>query len=131
MSSWSGPYPPPPRRSSRSRSPRARAAYADPAYPSQEPYRADWDAYDRDRAHWATYERPPYDYSRRGRSRSPGLPDEGTSVTLVSVLPHLTWLVKLVESEDGQFRHTRETDTSLVLGTMMTMVRNFSFAATT
>ncbi|TFY69491.1 hypothetical protein EVJ58_g373 [Rhodofomes roseus] len=41
-----------------------------------DPYRADWEAYDRERA-WATYEREraAYEYSRRGRSRSPG-PDE-------------------------------------------------------
>lgn len=66
--SWT--YPP----RSRSRSPRARPSYTDS---SQEPYRADWDAYDRDRA-WASYEREraAYEYSRRGRSRSPP-PDEG------------------------------------------------------
>ncbi|KAI0677002.1 hypothetical protein C8Q78DRAFT_960315 [Trametes maxima] len=76
MSSWSGAYPPPPRGRSRSRSPYRgayppRPSYPDAAYP-QDPYRADWDAYDRDRA-WASYEREraAYDYGRRGRSRSP------------------------------------------------------------
>ncbi|KAI0356500.1 hypothetical protein OH77DRAFT_1423431 [Trametes cingulata] len=77
MSSWSSAYPPPPPRGrSRSRSPyRAgyppRSSYPDPAYP-QDPYRADWEAYDRDRA-WANYEREraAYEYGRRGRSRSP------------------------------------------------------------
>lgn len=69
--SWSASYPP----RSRSRSPRPRPPYPDPSYP-QEPHRADWDAYDRDR--WANYEREraAYDYGRRGRSRSPG-PEEG------------------------------------------------------
>ena len=69
--SWSSTYPPPPRRS-RSRSPRggysSRPPYPD-SYPDQ--YR-DWDSYDRDRG-WTGYERDrvPYDYGRRGRSRSP------------------------------------------------------------
>ncbi|KAJ7666549.1 hypothetical protein B0H17DRAFT_1089648 [Mycena rosella] len=71
--SWNASYPPPPRRSSRSRSP-GRASYPprpEPPYPPDQ-YRADWEAYDRDRA-WATYERErvAYEY-RRGRSRSPG-----------------------------------------------------------
>ncbi|KAI0771991.1 hypothetical protein BD413DRAFT_604124 [Trametes elegans] len=74
MSSWSSAYPPPPPRGrSRSRSPYRggyppRASYPDAAYP-QDPYRADWDTYDR----WA-FERDratAYDYGRRGRSRSP------------------------------------------------------------
>ncbi|OCH86215.1 hypothetical protein OBBRIDRAFT_783552 [Obba rivulosa] len=84
MSSWSGSAypPPPPRGRSRSRSPYRgpyppRPGYPDPAYP-QDPYRADWDAYDRDRA-WATYEREraAYEYSRRGRSRSPPADEAG------------------------------------------------------
>ncbi|EMD40601.1 hypothetical protein CERSUDRAFT_111186 [Gelatoporia subvermispora B] len=84
MSSWSGSAypPPPPRGRSRSRSPYRgayppRPGYPDPTYP-QEPYRADWDAYDRDRA-WASYEREraAYDYSRRGRSRSPAADEAG------------------------------------------------------
>ncbi|KAI0824652.1 hypothetical protein BC628DRAFT_1377138 [Trametes gibbosa] len=82
MSSWSSAYPPPPPRGrSRSRSPYRggyppRSSYPDAAYP-QDPYRADWEAYDRDRA-WANYEREraAYDYGRRGRSRSPPA-DEG------------------------------------------------------
>ncbi|KAJ7727954.1 hypothetical protein B0H16DRAFT_1383253 [Mycena metata] len=69
--SWNASYPPPPRRS-RSRSP-PRGSYpprAEPPYPPDQ-YRADWDAYDRERA-WASYDRDrvAYDY-RRGRSRSP------------------------------------------------------------
>ncbi|KAI0773972.1 hypothetical protein C8Q74DRAFT_1368496 [Fomes fomentarius] len=81
--SWNPPaYPPPPSRGrSRSRSPfrgsyPPRASYPDSAYP-QDQYRADWDAYDRDRA-WASYEREraAYEYSRRGRSRSPPPGDE-------------------------------------------------------
>ncbi|KII96062.1 hypothetical protein PLICRDRAFT_694151 [Plicaturopsis crispa FD-325 SS-3] len=86
MSSWPPPppYPPSSRRSpSRSPSrgpyaapPAARPAYPDAPYP-QDPYRADWDAYERDRA-WASYEREraAYEYSRRGRSRSPPLADD-------------------------------------------------------
>ncbi|KAI1789040.1 hypothetical protein LXA43DRAFT_1023033 [Ganoderma leucocontextum] len=84
MSSWTSaypPHPPPTRGRSRSRSPfrgdtyPPRASYPD-QFP-QEPYRTDWEAYDRDRA-WASYERErqAYDYSRRGRSRSPPPPDE-------------------------------------------------------
>ena len=74
--SWSATYPP----RSRSRSPRARPPYPDSAGYLQDPYRTDWEAYDRDRA-WASYERDraAYDYGRRGRSRSPP-PDEGTDV---------------------------------------------------
>ena len=87
MSSWSGSsYPPPPRARSRSRSPYrgsypARPGYPEPGYP-QDPYRADWEAYDRERA-WASYERDraAYEYGRRGRSRSPPA-DEGEALTL-------------------------------------------------
>ncbi|KAJ7163800.1 hypothetical protein C8R43DRAFT_988713 [Mycena crocata] len=69
--SWNASYPPPPRRS-RSRSP-GRGSYPprpEPPYPPDQ-YRADWEAYDRERA-WASYERDrvAYEY-RRGRSRSP------------------------------------------------------------
>src|ERR1700722_11724668 len=55
-------YPPPPRRASHSRSPprggmsAPRPPYLDPAYHPQDLYRAEWDAYERDRA-WANYER--------------------------------------------------------------------------
>jgi len=75
MSSWSAPVYP---RRSRSRSP-YRGYAGRPPYPDPyggDPYRPEWDAYDRDR--WAGYERErgPYDYGRRGRSRSP---DDGTS----------------------------------------------------
>lgn len=83
MSSWNSayPHPPPTRGRSRSRSPFRGDSYPSrPPYPDQypqDPYRTDWEAYDRDRA-WASYERErqAYDYSRRGRSRSPP-PDEG------------------------------------------------------
>jgi len=86
--SWSSTYPPPPRRS-RSRSPRggypSRPPYSD-SYP--EPYR-DWDSYDRDRG-WPGYERDrvPYDYGRRGRSRSPPPPSEES--LSFSLPPHAT-----------------------------------------
>lgn len=78
-SSWAPPAHP--TRRSRSRSPGYRGGYAHrPPYPEQgygDPYRPDWDVYDRERA-WANYERDraAYDYGRRGRSRSPGV-DEG------------------------------------------------------
>ncbi|KZT72714.1 hypothetical protein DAEQUDRAFT_722875 [Daedalea quercina L-15889] len=83
MSSWSGSsYPPPPRARSRSRSPYRgsyppRPGYPETGYP-QDSYRADWEAYDRERA-WATYERERavYEYSRRGRSRSPVADEAG------------------------------------------------------
>ncbi|KAI0080659.1 hypothetical protein K474DRAFT_1657465 [Panus rudis PR-1116 ss-1] len=88
MSSWSASAYPPPRGRSRSRSPYRggssypppRSGYPDSGYP-QDPYRSDWDAYDRDRDRdrdraWAyERERSAYDYGRRGRSRSPP-PDE-------------------------------------------------------
>ena len=74
--SWSTAYPP----RSRSRSPRARPPYPDSAGYPQDPYRSEWEIYDRDRA-WANYERDraAYEYGRRGRSRSPPS-DEGTGV---------------------------------------------------
>jgi hypothetical protein len=77
--SWATTYPP----RSRSRSPRARLPYPDTTGYPQDPYRPDWDAYDRDRA-WATYERDraAYEYGRRGRSRSPP-PDEGTDAGIL------------------------------------------------
>ncbi|PIL36890.1 transcription factor [Ganoderma sinense ZZ0214-1] len=84
MSSWNSaypPHPPPTRGRSRSRSPFRGDTYPPrPPYPDQypqDPYRTDWEAYDRDRA-WASYERErqAYDYSRRGRSRSPAPGDE-------------------------------------------------------
>ncbi|KAG5639154.1 hypothetical protein H0H81_006413 [Sphagnurus paluster] len=76
MSSWSYPT------RSRSRSPtRARAGYPDQP---QDPYRPDYDAYDRDRG-WG-YERG-YDYGRRGRSRSPP-PDEAGRKRRRSMSPY-------------------------------------------
>ncbi|TDL29176.1 hypothetical protein BD410DRAFT_779501 [Rickenella mellea] len=93
MSSWSGSHPPPPPRLSRSRSPSRgaygqRAAYPDTAGHPQDPYRADWDAYNRERA-WADYERDRavYDYGRRGRSRSPPF-DEGGRKRRRSLSPY-------------------------------------------
>ncbi|KAG6900119.1 hypothetical protein C0993_002654 [Termitomyces sp. T159_Od127] len=58
---------------SRSRSPRSRPPYGEPM---QDMYRGEYDTYDRDRA-WAGYDRPGYDYGRRGRSRSPPLDETG------------------------------------------------------
>ncbi|RDX53607.1 hypothetical protein OH76DRAFT_1398727 [Lentinus brumalis] len=95
MSSWNSAYPAPPppapRGRSRSRSPYRgsvppRSSYPEGGYP-QDPYRADWDAYDRDRA-WANYEREraAYDYGRRGRSRSPP-PDEAGRKRRRSISP--------------------------------------------
>ena len=82
MTSWSASAYPPPRRS-RSRSP-PRGAYPprthfDPVY-GQDPYRADWDGYERDRA-WTGYDRDRavYDYGRRPRSRSPPPLDDSMS----------------------------------------------------
>jgi hypothetical protein len=51
--------------------------YPEPGYGE---YRGEWDAYERDRA-WATYERErqAMEYGRRGRSRSPGMDDGGSS----------------------------------------------------
>jgi len=82
MSSWSAPVYP---RRSRSRSP-YRAYPGRPPYPDPyggDPYRPEWDAYERDR--WAGYERErgPYDYGRRGRSRSP---DDGTTFAFTNPL---------------------------------------------
>lgn len=65
--SW--PYPP----RSRSRSPRSRPPYPDSG---QDTYRPEFDGYDRDRA-WPSYDSRNYEYSRRGRSRSPALEDGG------------------------------------------------------
>lgn len=116
MSSWSSSYPPPPRRS-RSRSP-SRGGYSSgrPPYPDTypDPYnsRPDWDSYDRDR--WA-YERDraPYDYGRRGRSRSPPL-DEGLSHFSFTKFRHvLTNIVAQVGGNgDGQCPPTTERDTT-------------------
>ncbi|ETW84534.1 hypothetical protein HETIRDRAFT_35037 [Heterobasidion irregulare TC 32-1] len=82
--SWSSsvyppPPPPPPPRHSRSRSP-YRGSYPprghSDSYPPADPYRPEWDAYDRDR--WAyDREKPAYDYGRRGRSRSPPAEEAG------------------------------------------------------
>ncbi|KAI0047290.1 hypothetical protein FA95DRAFT_1559257 [Auriscalpium vulgare] len=76
--SWTSAAYPPPRRS-RSRSPH-RGSYPPPRPPYPEAmqgdqYRAEWDAYERDRTWAVERDRPAYDYGRRGRSRSP--PDEG------------------------------------------------------
>ncbi|KAH0586933.1 hypothetical protein H2248_005767 [Termitomyces sp. 'cryptogamus'] len=58
---------------SRSRSPRSRPPYGEPM---QDMYRGEYDTYDRDRG-WGGYDRPGYDYGRRGRSRSPTLDETG------------------------------------------------------
>ncbi|KAI5825500.1 hypothetical protein K523DRAFT_365639 [Schizophyllum commune Tattone D] len=74
--SWPAPYPPPPRRS-RSRSPARGMAYngARPPFPEQYPP-PDFDPYyERERSYVpgaAPYDRPPYEYGGRRRSRSPG-----------------------------------------------------------
>lgn len=83
MSNWNTLPPPPlpPPRISRSRSPSRtsygqRGPYPDALHPP-DPYRAEWDAYNRDRA-WVEWERDraTYEHGRRGRSRSPPF-DEG------------------------------------------------------
>ena len=122
MSSWSSSYPPPPRRS-RSRSPRGGYSSGRPPYPDTypDPYnsRPDWDSYDRDR--WA-YERDraPYDYGRRGRSRSPPL-DEGWSFHNSSSI--LTNVVEQVGGNgDGQCPLTTGRDTTRGPDTVTTTV---------
>jgi hypothetical protein len=87
MSSWSAPVYP---RRSRSRSP-YRGYPGRPPYPDPyggDPYRSEWDAYDRDR--WSGYERErgPYDYARRGRSRSP---EDGMSSRFTDPRFFLPW----------------------------------------
>ncbi|KAI0313252.1 hypothetical protein OF83DRAFT_1165659 [Amylostereum chailletii] len=78
MSYTSSAYPP--ARRSRSRSPYhgnhlSRPPHQD-SYPP-EGYRADWEAYDRDKAWGYDRDKNGYEYNRRGRSRSPG-PDDGS-----------------------------------------------------
>lgn len=80
--SWSASYPVPTRRS-RSRSPPrppypSRAPYPDGGYPPESYRGGHYEAADRERPHGYERERPPNDYGRRGRSRSPG-PDDCTS----------------------------------------------------
>jgi hypothetical protein len=98
--SWSSTYPPPPRRS-RSRSPRGGYPLR-PLYPDSysDPYR-DWDSYDRDRG-WTGYERDrvPYDYGRRGRSRSPPPPDE----SLLYLSHDMTTLIDVWSGSVGRKR---------------------------
>ena len=70
-----------PSRRSRSRSPHRGGSYPSsrPPFPdhhSLDPYRSDWDSWDRDRAYAMERDRAVYEYGRRGRSRSP---DDGTS----------------------------------------------------
>ncbi|KAF9464270.1 hypothetical protein BDZ94DRAFT_1256727 [Collybia nuda] len=81
--SWPASYPP----RSRSRSPRPRPPYPDVPYAQEQPYRADWDAYDRDRAWAYERDRAGYEYPRRGRSRSPG-PDEAGRKRRRSMSPY-------------------------------------------
>jgi hypothetical protein len=62
-----------PSRRSRSRSPR-RGSYSSRPYPDHhgpDPYRSDWDSWDRERVYAMERERAMYDFDRRGRSRSP------------------------------------------------------------
>ena len=62
-----------PSRRSRSRSPR-RGSYTSRPYPDHhgpDPYRSDWDSWDRERIYAMERDRAIYDYDRRGRSRSP------------------------------------------------------------
>ncbi|KAL1744623.1 hypothetical protein HDZ31DRAFT_38253 [Schizophyllum fasciatum] len=71
--SWAASYPPPPRRTSRSRSPMRGMAYGGrPPLPDQYPA-PDFDPYhDRERPYApGMHERPPYDHGGRRRSRSP------------------------------------------------------------
>ena len=122
MTSWSASvFPPPPRRS-RSRSP-SRGVYPsrthlDPAY-GQEPYRADWDAYDRDRA-WPGYERdrPVYDYGRRGRSRSPSQLEDSMPQcrSLTEYSANMRRLPIQLENDDVHCLPMNETDMTLDLG---------------
>lgn len=120
MSSWSGSAYPPPRGRSRSRSPYRGASYASqrPPHPEapypQDSYRADWDAYDRDRA-WANYEREraAYEYSRRGRSRSPP-PDESKSPNMVYCLPRVAY---------GYCRGSWKEETSFIIALGARQVR--------
>jgi hypothetical protein len=70
--SWAGSAYLPTRRS-RSRSPR-RSSYSSRPYPEHhgtDPYRSDWDSWDRERVYAMERDRAMYDYDRRGRSRSP------------------------------------------------------------
>ena len=125
MSSWSGQHPPPPSRGERSRSPRSahgRGSYPDPAYPYDQ-YRGDWDNYSRERP-WSDVERDraTYDYSRRGRSRSPP-PDDRQSLPKFLLHKHLRvsnpWQV---ESDADLPPHMIGNALILVRGTMTTMV---------
>jgi hypothetical protein len=64
---------------SRSRSPHRGSYSSRPPYPDHhgpDPYRSDWDSWDRERAYAMERDRAVYDYGRRGRSRSP---EDGTS----------------------------------------------------
>ncbi|KAF8505469.1 hypothetical protein F5888DRAFT_1604781 [Russula emetica] len=62
-----------PSRRSRSRSPHRGSYPSRPPYPDHgpDPYRSDWDSWDRERAYAMERDRAVYDYGRRGRSRSP------------------------------------------------------------
>ena len=71
-----------PSRRSRSRSPHRGSYSSRPSYPDlpgPDPYRSDWDPWDRERAYAMERDRTMYDYGRRGRSRSP---DDGTSCSI-------------------------------------------------
>ena len=117
MSSWSASaYPLPPRRS-RSRSP-PRGPYPlrdDAAYPPAD-YRAEWDAYNRGR--WDDYQR--YEYSRRGRSRSP--PADESELVSTSDEYLIDDFVQLAGSGGDRHLHMNEIGTIHDLDTVMTMV---------
>lgn len=128
MSSWSGSGYPPPRGRSRSRSP-YRSGYppprSEPGYPPPESYRSEWDAYERERA-WAQYdrERAGFDYGRRGRSRSPPPPDEGTYSAFLRVMSSNAILVaSKVVNVVGPSRRGSATAMTRVRGLETTMVR--------
>ena len=110
MSSWSAPVYP---RRSRSRSP-YRSYAGRPPYPDPyggDPYRPEWDAYDRDR--WAGYERErgPYDYGRRGRSRSP---DDGMPFRFHQRISFTVTLRReLISSSRRSWQKTSEVDISV------------------
>ncbi|KAI0002946.1 hypothetical protein BJV74DRAFT_876354 [Russula compacta] len=77
-----------PSRRSRSRSPHRGSYSSRPSYQDHhgpDPYRSDWDSWDRERAYAMERDRAMYDYGRRGRSRSP---DDGVRKRRRSISPY-------------------------------------------
>ncbi|KAH9045722.1 hypothetical protein EDB85DRAFT_1908092 [Lactarius pseudohatsudake] len=77
-----------PSRRSRSRSPHRAPYSARPPYLDHhgpDPYRGDWDSWDRERTYAMERDRAMYDYGRRGRSRSP---DDGVRKRRRSTSPY-------------------------------------------